>query len=103
MGGGRSGVGGGRRGREEGEGKKKGREGETGKFCAREARAAPEGRRETRGGRGEVREREGEAYPPVQPLISNTLSPVMITLLHDNRMLTQWINEIYATKKKCIE
>ena len=47
-------MGGGRRG--EGEGKKGGR-GKRGKFCAREARAAPEGRRETRGreggGRGE--------------------------------------------------
>ena len=80
------GVGGGRRGREEGEGRKKGREGERGKFCAREARASKEGRRETKG--REVRGREGERLtPPVHPLISNTLSPVMITLLHDNRML----------------
>ena len=56
------------RGWEEGEGRQKGREGKRGKFCAREARAAPEGRRETRGWEGEVRGREGgEAYPPVRP------------------------------------
>ena len=42
------------------EGRKKGREGGRGKFCAREPRAAPEGRRETRGREGEVRGREGE-------------------------------------------
>ena len=37
----------------EGRGEKKGREEKRGKFCAHEARAAPEGRRETRvGGRG---------------------------------------------------
>ena len=88
------GVGGGRRGREEGEGRKKGREGERGKFCTCEARAAPEGRRETRGREGGGK---GGGLPSCPPLISNTLSPAMITLLHDNRMLTQWINEIYAT------
>ena len=57
-----------KRGREEGEGRKKGREGKRGNFCVHKARAAPEGRRETR--RGEVRGREGgEAYPPVHPLM----------------------------------
>ena len=69
-GGGRRGVGRReKRGWEEGEGRQKWREGKRGKFCARKARADPEGRRETRGGRGEVRGREGgEAYPPVRPL-----------------------------------
>ena len=55
-----------KRGREEGEGRKKGREGERGKFCARKARAAPEGRRETGGGGGKGA-RGGEAYPPCPP------------------------------------
>ena len=71
MGGGRRG--GGRRGgekreegeEEEGEGRKKGREEKRGKFCVCRARAAPEGRRETRGGRGEVRGREGERPTPL--------------------------------------
>ena len=61
-------TGGGRRekrGREEGEGRKKGREGERGNFCARAARAAPEGRRETRGREGEVRGRRGEKPTPL--------------------------------------
>ena len=43
--------------------RKKGREGKRGNFCAREARAAPEGRRETRGGEG------GEVYPLFTPPI----------------------------------
>ena len=77
-----------KRGWKEGEGRKKGREGERGNFCAREARAAPEGRRETRGREGEVRGREGgEAYPPVHPLIDHELHCVytkctLVELLH---------------------
>ena len=70
------GEGGGRRGggRRERGGKKGGREGKRGKFCAREACAAPEGRRETRGREGEVRGREGgEAYPPFHPLLYSVL------------------------------
>ena len=57
-----------KRGREEGEegagggrGEEKREGGERGKFCAREARAAPEGRGEVRGGKG------GEAYPLSTP------------------------------------
>ena len=76
----------GEEGGREGEGRKKGREGERGKFCTCEARAAPEGRRETRGREGGGK---GGGLPSCPPLISNTLSPAMITLLHDNRMLTQ--------------
>ena len=56
---GEEGAGGGRRGGgrreggpQEGEGRKKGREGERENVCARKARTAPEGRRETRGRRG---------------------------------------------------
>ena len=56
-----------KRGWEEGEGRKKGREGKKGNFCARAARAAPEGRRETRGREGEVRGREGERPTPCPP------------------------------------
>ena len=54
-----------KRGREEGEERKKGREGKRGNFCAREARAPPEGRRETRGGRGEVWGGRGERLTPL--------------------------------------
>ena len=56
------------RGREEGEGRKKGREGERGNFCARFARAAPEGRRETRGREGGGKGAGGgRGLPPCPP------------------------------------
>ena len=73
---GEEGAGGGRRGggrrekrgREEGEGRKKGREGERGNFCAREARAAPEGRRETKGWEGGGKGAGGgRGLPPCPP------------------------------------
>ena len=78
-GGGEEGEGGGRRGaggvrsgggrREKraggGRGEEKREGGERGQFCAREARAAPEGWRETRGWEGEVRGREGERLTPL--------------------------------------
>ena len=97
-GGGRSGDGrrekraGGGRGEEKREG--------GGKRKILRTRSARRSRREERdeGREGEVRGGRGR-LTPVHPLLSNTLSPVMITLLHDNRMLTQWINEIYATKR----
>ena len=47
---GREEEGGGRRGAGGGRGEEKREGGERGKFCARKSRAAPEGRRETRGG-----------------------------------------------------
>ena len=68
---GEEGEGGGRRGggRRERGGKKGGR-GKRGKFCARFARAAPEGRRETRGREGRGKEAGGgRGLPPVRPLI----------------------------------
>ena len=88
-------------GRRERGGKKGGR----GKRKILRTRSARRSRREEGDEGREGRGWEGEAYPPppVYPIISNTLSPVIITLLHNNRMLTQWINEIYATNKKYIE
>ena len=72
------GEGGGRRGggrRERGGGK--GREGKRGKFCAREARAAPEGRRETRGREGGGKGAGGgRGLPPCPP-------PLLLTCLID--------------------
>ena len=67
---GEEGEGGGNRGAGGWRGEKKGEGGKSGNFCARGARAAP--RRETRGGRGEVRGREGgEANPLVHPVTSS--------------------------------
>ena len=57
-----------KRGREEGEGRGKGREGKRGKFCARAARAAPEGTRETRGREGGGKGAGGgRCLPPCPP------------------------------------
>ena len=57
---------------EEGAGGGRGEGEKRGNFCAREARAAPEGRRG--GGSGKVREREGERPTPVHPLIDTDSS-----------------------------
>ena len=68
-------------GREEGEegagggrGEEKREGGEKRIFFAREARAAPEGRRETRGREGEVRVGGGRGIPPCPPPLTCPLS-----------------------------
>ena len=84
---GRRGEGGGRRGGGRRErGGRKGRRGGRGNFGAREARAAPEGRRETKGREGEVRGREGERPTPLSTpsyiLVKKSFAPIPLISLY---------------------
>ena len=69
----------GRRGAGGGRGEEKGSEGKRGKYCAREACASSEERRETRGWRGRKGAGGGEAYPlPIPSFITFIICLVLL-------------------------